>query len=399
MVQGCYVDLYRPGSFKGVTFPAQEATSEHGRRGAEGEFPFGEFTAYADLGRRIRHYSIKARYADNDHLERAAELIAAIESPGPGTLVHPTRGAVRAACKKARVTDHMVDDSGYTDIDMEFVEASDFLGGAVGAFLSAIGVDSIVGATATYFTQAYNLNLAPVFDVEPATATAQSAIAEIREGFRSAIGLATDKNVWRISGDLDTVATQGQSARKTATAWQAISNGIAAIDTYAANDTAKLAALRRIVNWGARGSTLSGYGGSAQEAVISSVRIVGAAYLARAGATAVATSSQQACQQYASVIKVLDQEASIARDRCDDVLHVALRDFTVQAQTALLNRVFGTPAIVEYNFSGGVFSVVAAHEIYGDATRFAEIEANNPSRLPFVIGPVVRAVAPQTQTA
>lgn len=398
MAQGCYVPKYIPASFKGVSFPCEEASSEHGRRGAEGEFPFGEFTAYADLGRRIRHYHVKARYADNDHLARARELIGAVESTGPGTLVHPHLGSVRAACKKAKVTNHVSDDQGYTDIDLEFVEAQDWLGSAVGAVLSVVGVSELTAAVSTMFAARYVLDQVPIFDVEPAADTARSGVATIATQFRAATGLSADKKVWRISGDLDTVAMQGESVHRTATAWQAISNGIAAIDTYAASETARATALRRVVNWGARGSTLTGNGGSAQDAVISTVRILGAAYLAKAGATAVANSSQEACRQYNSVLTVLNEEADIARSRCDDQLFVALRDFIATAQTALLDRVFGTPPIVEYDFSGGVFSVVAAHEIYGDATRFAEVEANNPDHLPFLVGPLVRAVAPQATT-
>ncbi|RPH73630.1 hypothetical protein EHM76_05065, partial [bacterium] len=42
---------YVPASFKGVQFYCVDADVEGGRRGAEGEFPFGEETAYADLGR------------------------------------------------------------------------------------------------------------------------------------------------------------------------------------------------------------------------------------------------------------------------------------------------------------------------------------------------------------
>lgn len=395
MAQGCYVDHFRPASFKGVSFPAQEASSQHGRRGAEGEFPFGEFTAYADLGRRIRHYHIKARYADNDHLARARELIAAVESPGPGTLVHPHLGAVRAACKKAKVSNHVIDDSGYTDIDLEFVEAQDWLGTAVGAVLPALGLGDITAAVAEMFAAEYVLDQVPIYDVVPAVETARGAIETIGTSFRSAVGLSADKKIWRISADLDTVATRGESVHRSATAWQAISNGIAAIDAHAVSETARVTALRRVVNWGARGSTLTGTGGSAQDAVISAVRILGAAYLAKAGATAVAASSQEACRQYKTVLTVLNEEADIARNRCDDALHIALRDFTAAAQTSLLDRVFGTPPIVEFDFSGGVFSIVAAHEIYGDATRFAEIEANNTDSLPFLVGPLVRAVAPQ----
>ena len=52
MAIGCYTPAYLPASFKGVPFDALEATYEYGRRGAEGEFPFSDTTAYVDLGRK-----------------------------------------------------------------------------------------------------------------------------------------------------------------------------------------------------------------------------------------------------------------------------------------------------------------------------------------------------------
>src|SRR5262245_39833440 len=89
---------YLPASFNGVPFYCTEASSEHGRRGSEGEFPFGENTAYADLGRRIRTYTLSAVFRGDNHVREATALIAVCEAPGPGVLVHPTRGIVSAAC-------------------------------------------------------------------------------------------------------------------------------------------------------------------------------------------------------------------------------------------------------------------------------------------------------------
>ena len=37
MAEACYKEPYLPGSFKFIPFKAIEASSEHGRRGAEGE--------------------------------------------------------------------------------------------------------------------------------------------------------------------------------------------------------------------------------------------------------------------------------------------------------------------------------------------------------------------------
>ena len=72
---------YVPASFKGVGFWCTEASIEGGRRGAEGEFPFGEDTAYADLGRKIRTFNLTAVFREDDHVGDASNPTAVCESP------------------------------------------------------------------------------------------------------------------------------------------------------------------------------------------------------------------------------------------------------------------------------------------------------------------------------
>lgn len=393
--KGCYQAAYLPASFKGFAVQALEVSSEHGRRSATGEFVFGERTNLADLGVSIRHFHLKFQIATNDHIARANAFIKVCESKGPGILVHPTRGSVRVSCKKLKLSDHIYDAQGVTEGDLEMIEANEWvgsIGGVLGGVLgSAAGLSPLVSAVASYFTSAYDMSAVSILDVAAAQSTAQDAVSQILTNFSSVTGLAADKKVWRIASDLGSVATQSGSVSKTSTAWQAISNGIAAIDTYGTSAPVKFSALRRLVNWASRGSTLPGVGGSAQDAVFSAVRILGAAYIARVGASTAATSSQDACRLYAMVLKVLNEEAAIAQSRCDTTLYLSIRDFTGTAQTALLTRIYDAPALIEYNFNGAVSSLVAAHEIFGDAKRFGELEATNATALPFIMGPTIRA--------
>jgi len=109
---------YVPASFKGVQFVCTDADIEGGRRGAEGEFPFGENTAYADLGRKIRVFHLTAAFREDDHVLDAQALFAACESPGPGILVHPTRGTHMAACRSVKVSDKVEEEAGLTTAEL-----------------------------------------------------------------------------------------------------------------------------------------------------------------------------------------------------------------------------------------------------------------------------------------
>jgi len=127
--------------------------------------------------------------------------------------------------------------------------------------------------------------------------------------------------------------------------------------------------------------------------VIVTTRVHGGVALANATLGSVAVTSQDASRQYDMVLAVLRQEAAAARARCDDELHLALNDYITQMQTAMLERIYGTPAVVIYDFAGGVSSLAAAHEIYRDARRAHEIEARNASAWPWALGPTVAALA------
>ena len=123
-----------PASFKGMGFWCTEASIEGGRRGAEGEFPFGEDTAYADLGRKIRTFNLTAVFREDDHVLDASAFFAICESPQPGILVHPTRGTHLVACRQITVSDKLEEAEGETTAELEFVEANPIgtgLGGSI----------------------------------------------------------------------------------------------------------------------------------------------------------------------------------------------------------------------------------------------------------------------------
>src|SRR5262245_32405325 len=128
---------YVTASFKGVAFQCTESDAEGGRRGAEGEFPFGENTAYADLGRKIRVYHITAVFREDSHIGDSQALFEVCQSPGPGMLVHPTRGTFMAACRSVKIKDNS-EEQGETTAELEFVEANPVATGLGGMLFGII---------------------------------------------------------------------------------------------------------------------------------------------------------------------------------------------------------------------------------------------------------------------
>jgi len=85
-------DELQPASFRGVPFEVEGATQQGGRRQAVHEYPQSERIEIEDLGAGAGRFSIDAFVLGDDYARRRDALIAALEMPGSGTLVHPYRG-------------------------------------------------------------------------------------------------------------------------------------------------------------------------------------------------------------------------------------------------------------------------------------------------------------------
>lgn len=375
MATTCYKEPYLPGSFKLVPFKAIEVSSEHGRRGAEGEFPFSERTAYADLGRRIRTYSISARFDSNHHVLEAAALIAVVEAPGPGPLVHPTRGIITsAACRSLSVRDEVEEGQGVTYVDMEFVEANLWPNGlSLVSQLLGLTVAPVIGSSEASFNSAYRMDAVPVFRETEVVSAAQGQIENISvEYAKATTSKADDEKRNRIIFDLTSTASSEGLARSTDIASRALTYGMAAI----ASDLTgvdQFDTFRELANGAAKTSSLSGGAGQAENAVYSHVRTVAAAYMAQGLLEAENLTTGAIFERLDMVSEILEQEASYARQTCDNQLYISITDFRTEALAQGARRAYDSPGLVEYNFGGSVHPLVAAYAIFNNATRFQEL--------------------------
>jgi hypothetical protein len=95
----------RRASFRGASFFVDEASGEYGRRWADHEYP-GRDTPYAeDLGRSQRVWRFTGYVLGDRYVAERDRLLQACEMAGPGELVHPTIGAVQAACRSVSFTE------------------------------------------------------------------------------------------------------------------------------------------------------------------------------------------------------------------------------------------------------------------------------------------------------
>lgn len=391
MAEACYKDNYLPASYKGVPFEALEVTSQHGRRGAEGEFPFGEQTAYADMGRSIRTYSISGRFLTNNHLLLAAALIAVVETPGPGPLVHPTRGVIFAACKQLRVRDNPTENAGITEFDADFVEAEVFPNGLslVGSLLGLI-LTPLLDAQTESFEQDYHPEVVTFYDRSTVMETSGDAVNSITTAYRQSTAGNTDIKIYRSLAAYDTLTSDVGLLSSTQTMLAAMKDGTALIDKYGSS-VQKQQLFRNIINQNSNRKNVGMTGEASINAVQSFMRSVGAGYLTRAYLETTPRDMAEAFAQYDRVVAVFNEELEIAKARCNHKLFVKMARFVEDVKKQMLQRAYGSPPVVQYQFAGAVHSVVAAYAIYDDATRFADVEHRNPYSWPWQVGPNVIA--------
>ena len=93
-------------------------------------------------------------FREDDHVWDSHALFSACESPGPGILVHPTRGTVMVACRSIKVSDKLEESAGETTAEMEFVEANIGFSGILGSIFGIIST-GLFATSQTSFLRDY----------------------------------------------------------------------------------------------------------------------------------------------------------------------------------------------------------------------------------------------------
>lgn len=132
-----------PASFRGVPFEVEGDSGSFGRRVQVHEYPQRDKPWTEDLGRATRAFEITAFLIGPDYLQQRDDFIAALETEGPGLLVHPWYGELTVNVKDlARVT-HSRLNGGMCEISLSFVEAGEL---EFPAAADSLGAQALVAA-------------------------------------------------------------------------------------------------------------------------------------------------------------------------------------------------------------------------------------------------------------
>jgi prophage DNA circulation protein len=135
-------DRLRTPSWRGVPFDVESSDLAGGRRLAVHEYPQQDKPYAEDMGRAMLHVRLAAMVTGEDYFSRRDLLLEALETPGPGLLVHPHRGEL--TCSLQSYTCHEDVTGRIATFDLDFIESGEH------EFpVSGLNAASLVDAAAT----------------------------------------------------------------------------------------------------------------------------------------------------------------------------------------------------------------------------------------------------------
>lgn len=385
---------YVPASFKGVGFMCTEVNIEGGRRGAEGEFPFGEDTAYADLGRKIRTFNLTAVFREDDHIGDSQALFSVCESPQPGILVHPTRGTHLVACRNVKVADN-VEEQGETTAELEFVEANP-LGSGIGGSLFGIISSIVLSVSSDSFRSSY----VPAQVAQPwsrdIVASAQSLVRATHDALVQTFTPETSSTQWRIALKMEEVASDPGLASSAVNVDKSFTSGVNELTYNIQDPEVQWRVLRGLTNKAAIESILPINGGAAgvENSLYSRFRVLTGVAMAETAMARKYSTIQAAITAMDTASAVLEDEAQSAYNICDNQLYLELRKYIVSFRTMMNDLAYRLPGLITVDFQGGVHPLVAAYVIYNNAKRHRDLEPRNIIDANGRFGRFVRGIAP-----
>lgn len=113
----------QPASFRGVPFRVRDESSSVGRDVQIHEYPKKDQPYPEDMGRRTRPYRFTAYVVGAKCFEERDALIEALDTPGPGELVHPWYGRKTVTATNECSASHNVDEGGVVRFELVFVDS------------------------------------------------------------------------------------------------------------------------------------------------------------------------------------------------------------------------------------------------------------------------------------
>lgn len=115
-------DNLQTASFRGKTFDVEKTQDSTSRDHAIHEYPFRDGADVHDLGRKARNFRLTALLWGEDYDDRLKALIAEMDKPGAGELVHPIYGSLTAQLIEYQIQ-HDAEHPDFCRVEMVYLES------------------------------------------------------------------------------------------------------------------------------------------------------------------------------------------------------------------------------------------------------------------------------------
>jgi prophage DNA circulation protein len=387
-------DRIRGGaSFRGVPFHVEVAELGGGRRTVRHEYPLRDVPYVEDLGRRARTFTVDAYVLGEDYLERRDALIAALETAGPGELVHPYYGTRRVAVGPFRVRESTAD-GGLARFSIDFEETAvsppfpaAVPAGAVRVAAAADLADAAIGAGYLTSFRVAGVARSALTSLSGVLASAAAAMDEALAPFvRDTQQLAGMKR------DLDALVLDADAlVRQPVAVLGGLRDVIASLGTAPLTPSLGIRALLTAYGFAPSSSRPPSTTATRRQeqanwdALVRLFRTLAVVQAARL-ATAERFDSYDAAVAVRDAIgDRLDEQAELA----DDEGYAALLQLRADLVRAVPGEESDLPRLVRHTPAYTVPSLVLAHQLYGDVSLEADLVARNRVARPgFVPGGV-----------
>ena len=404
-------NLLRPASFRGVPFQVNGTDLGVGRRVQVHEYPQRDQPWVEDLGRATREMSFDGFLIGADYVDQANQLLAALETAGAATLVHPWLGSMQV-CLSAPARVRFDSGLGMATVSMSFVESGEL------AFpnptsstqaASRLTADGLASAAVADFSQSFTVTGFQSFVSSAAQGQLSTMLGFLGTGqIAQLLGTATTTAnlITQAASFISNPAKLGQTLLNAfglsggagaVAAWSSVVKLISGAATSPAmlppivtrNDTPS----RRQINTNA--GAVVGLGRQlllAQAVGISS--LVGTEQdNKQAGITQPQAVTQQVTQDAMlavrdTLLSALDAEMRL----CGDATFDALQEARSAVYLDLTSRAQSAARLTTWTPLETMPMLAIAYELYFDATRDAEILFRNGIRHPGMTPPIPLSV-------
>lgn len=374
------------GSFRGALFILPRNEMEFGRRGEVHELPLRDIPIPEDMGLKARSHQIRAFIDDSfdgGYFAARDALIKAIETAGPGTLIHPWYGSMRVVIRRASVEEESRRGRRAT-FSLTVTEVDDRkqitpTSSVVTATKVQSAADTTNAAASTDFTNRWNIANLPNVQISQL----QSRMASTLSGVESLVGGITDPITSTINSPLGIVSL--------------ILGAIQSIPNLFTSPFSAIQSYRSLWSSGDSNPALPTTTPSRRQQVTSDdafrsfVQRSAVIEAARQSSLISFDTAEQATSMQALLLDQLDDQMMaidpVNGQPIDDTVYNALASLRAAVAVDLRLRGARLPDLVSFTPGATLPALVIAHQIYGDATRADEIVKRNKIEHPgFVQG-------------